>query len=40
MSSNDLQAEKILDQMVQFITAHGDEEEERIRTSMDHEFTI
>lgn len=38
--NNDMQAEKILDQMIQFIKQHGQEEVERIQTSMDDEFTI
>lgn len=37
---NNLQAEKILDQMVSFIQQHGLEEVERIKNTMDDEFTI
>ena len=35
-----MQAEKILDQMVSFIKQHGLEEVERIKNTMDDEFTI
>ena len=38
--NNNLQAEKILDQMVSFIKQHGLEEVERIKNTMDDEFTI
>lgn len=35
-----MQAEKILDQMISFIKQHGLEEVERIKNTMDDEFTI
>ena len=37
---NNLQAEKILDSMVQFIRQHGIEEVARIEKAMGDEFTI
>ncbi len=39
MSTN-IQAEKILESMIQFIKQHGDEEVARIEKSMGDEFTI
>ena len=33
-------AEKILEQMVEFIKAHGEEEVERINTEAKDEFTV
>ena len=40
MANNDMQAEKILDQMIQFIKQHGLEEVERIKSQEKDEFTI
>ena len=37
---NDIQAEKILNQMIQFINQHGIEEVEKIISSEKDEFTI
>ena len=40
MAGSALQAEKILENMVQFIKQHGEEEVARIKKSTNDEFTI
>lgn len=40
MAGSALQAEKILENMVQFIKQHGEEEVQRIQKSTKDEFTI
>lgn len=40
MAGSSLQAEKILENMVQFIKQHGEEEVARIEKSTKDEFTI